>query len=305
MSGLLSNWTRRLLAIGVILLPALGATSVRGADQAPIGKAFLWEVTAANARAYLFGTIHVGRKDFYPLPPQVDKALEASDALVVEVDTSDTQKIVESAKATMYTPPDGLAKHVSKETLDGLTDVLDKLELPPQIANQIRPAALGFTLGIWELQRYGYSAAQGVEQHLLKAARNLGKPILELESAEFQMQVMNSFAPEEEESILKGALAQVKSGKYVEIMQRTVAAWRSGDVSAFEQAVKDSNEDYELLERINEKFNVQRNRAMADKIEGFLRDGKSVFVGVGALHLVGQQSVVDLLRLRGYNVDQR
>ncbi|MEE9913627.1 MAG: TraB/GumN family protein [Deltaproteobacteria bacterium] len=49
---------------------------------------------------------------------------------------------------------------------------------------------------------------------------------------------------------------------------------------------------------------VNRNRKWMKKIEGLLAGGSGTMVIVGVAHLAGRDSVVDLLRRRGYQVVQ-
>ena len=53
---------------------------------------------------------------------------------------------------------------------------------------------------------------------------------------------------------------------------------------------------------IYDKLFFSRNRKMADKIKTYLQKEGDFFVVVGAGHLVGDRSVVDLLRAEGYTV---
>jgi len=53
------------------------------------------------------------------------------------------------------------------------------------------------------------------------------------------------------------------------------------------------------------KLLLDRNRAWIPKLEEFLKSDKAVLVVVGAGHLVGKDSVVELLTAKGYKVEQR
>jgi hypothetical protein len=58
------------------------------------------------------------------------------------------------------------------------------------------------------------------------------------------------------------------------------------------------------LSAIFEKVIFERNRRMVSKIEDFLRTKETYFVIVGAGHLVGSQGVIELLRGKGYLIEQ-
>jgi uncharacterized protein YbaP (TraB family) len=49
---------------------------------------------------------------------------------------------------------------------------------------------------------------------------------------------------------------------------------------------------------------VDRNKDWVPKIQQFMRSNENYLVIVGTGHLVGKESVVDLLRAKGYQVEQ-
>jgi uncharacterized protein YbaP (TraB family) len=50
---------------------------------------------------------------------------------------------------------------------------------------------------------------------------------------------------------------------------------------------------------------IQRNKNWVQQIEGAMRNNKNFLFVVGAGHLVGPESVVDMLKERGYQVKQQ
>ncbi|HLP31658.1 MAG TPA: TraB/GumN family protein, partial [Geothrix sp.] len=57
-----------------------------GSSCLAAGRGLFYVVRSPLTTAYLFGSVHLGRSDFYPLPPQVEQAFARSDLLVLEVD---------------------------------------------------------------------------------------------------------------------------------------------------------------------------------------------------------------------------
>ena len=93
-------------------IPASPAKLLLDAVRASGGKSFLWEVKSKTNVVYLFGTIHVGKRTFYPLPPQVEAALKQSQRLVVEADISNTDGLANIDAIINYQAPDSLDKHI-------------------------------------------------------------------------------------------------------------------------------------------------------------------------------------------------
>lgn len=80
-----------------------------------------------------------------------------------------------------------------------------------------------------------------------------------------------------------------------------LTAWRRGDTAAMAKLLEEGFEQYPDLYR---PLTVERNRKWIPQIEQLLDDRDDYLVVVGALHLVGTDSVIDLLERRGYKVKQ-
>lgn len=87
-----------------------------------------------------------------------------------------------------------------------------------------------------------------------------------------------------------------------EQFDQLATAWQQGDTQTLDQLVLDSFREYPELKR---KLILDRNRAWLPQLEQFLRADKDVLVVVGAGHLVGKDSVLELLKAKGYKVQQR
>jgi hypothetical protein len=85
-----------------------------------------------------------------------------------------------------------------------------------------------------------------------------------------------------------------------------VKAWKSGDVEELEELLYPEDADYPHEEELNTILNVERNRKMAQKIQGYLEsDDETYFVVVGAAHLVGDENIRQLLEENGYRCIQQ
>jgi uncharacterized protein YbaP (TraB family) len=128
------------------------------------------------------------------------------------------------------------------------------------------------------------------------------KRILELESLEEQLQFLSQLSDREQESLL---LYELKSKNVLEKeTNQLVQAWLAGDVRGMESILNRGIRQDPQLSSVYEKMVDERNRKMALKIEEFLGAGKDYFVIVGAGHLVGDQGIPEILRRKGYSVEQ-
>lgn len=289
--------------ISLILLSLVLSASVRGNASAG-QKGFLWEVRSKTATVYLLGSVHVFKKELYPLPGNIEKAFQGSDTLVVEanIDEINLENLMTMLEGAFYPEDETLEKHLSKETYSLAEAKLAEFGIPIQLFQRSRPWVVALMITSLEVQRSGFDAEYGIDKHFLNKARDR-KKILELESIGYQISLFNGFPEAEQEAFLLYTLKDVDVMKGE--MDAVVKAWIAGDTKAMESVVtKGLREDPRVLP-VHEKLFYERNRNMASRIEEFLKTGGKHFVVVGAGHLVGNEGIPELLRRKGYSVEQR
>ena len=87
-------------------------------------------------------------------------------------------------------------------------------------------------------------------------------------------------------------------------MGSMVRAWASGDVQAMESIMSEAALQDASLAPIVVRLFDERNMRMTSTIEGYLNSNGSYFVIVGAGHLLGKRGIVELLKSKGYGVEQ-
>lgn len=265
-------------------------------------KNFLWKAQSNTANVYLLGSIHVMKKDIYPLDSKIEDAFKRSNTLVVEANISDMGKIDMQKLLTnaFYSGNDTLERHVSRETYELIRKETERLGLPIQMINKQKPWIIALTLSSLELMKLGFTPNDGIDMYFLSRAG--GKRIVELESVDYQLELFSSFSDNEQELFLIQTLKELKILGHE--MDKLLRAWKSGDTKGMEEIIsKGSNEDIRIG-RILEKLNDERNRKMTSRIEEFLKTKDSYFVVVGAAHLVGNKGIIEMLKAKGYSVEQ-
>jgi uncharacterized protein len=290
-----SYW--RILALGVALT-LFAATALAGE------KSFLWEVKSKTATVYILGSVHLARSDIYPLAPKIEASFNRADVLALEADPAeakDERLMQQMLLSALYPEGETLRDHLSRETYALAEQELKQLGLPLEYFNRTRPWLLALTLETVELQRLGFDPEYGIDSHF--AAKAAGKKrIVELESFDYQIRLMNDFPEREQELFLLYTIkdmAILKDG-----VEELMSAWRSGDTKSMEALVTRSLSEAPQLRPIFDKLLYKRNREMGGKIERFLQGKETVCVIVGAAHLVGKEGIIELLRGKGYSVEQ-
>jgi uncharacterized protein len=296
------NWSFRSLPVFTIFFFLIQVVYAPGTDALD-KKNFLWKVRSKTATVYLLGSIHFLKKDVYPLDLKIEEAFEKSTALVVEADVNDVSQIdLEKLMGqVMYQGNGTLQNHVSGETYELLRNELGQIGLPIELANQQRPWFVALTLTSMELVKLGFDPESGVDMHfLLKASGR--KKILELESLDYQINLLSTLSDTEQEAFLLYTLKDLHT--LDREANALVSAWMWGDTKGIESILLKSETDNTGMSSLSEKLLYKRNRNMVSKIEGFLKTRETYFVVVGAGHLVGDQGIIEMLRGKGYTVEQ-
>ena len=279
---------------------------VAGDAAAQSARLFLWEIVSVTNRAYLFGTVHAGKKDWYPLAPAIEEALADSKVLVVEADVTNVDAMAKTTSAMVYAEPDNLRNHVPPADYERFRKLLGRYAISePQIA-QLKPFMAVSVLVFSEWARLGYLPQFGVDSYLIRKARAEAKTVVEIEGVDEQVRLMDSLSEAEHRQIFDGTLKALESGLSSEQITGMVNAWQSGDPALMLEIAQRYNESVPGAKEFEEKFVWARHEAMARKIEGYMNDSKARhFIAVGSLHLAGPRGLVEMLRKRGYIVRQK
>lgn len=300
---------KRPLAFALHTLAAAACTlaAFAASAQLPSGERhFLWEVIGVSNRVYLFGTVHAGKKGWFPLPPAIESAFDDSKVLVVEADITDVNAMAKTAPAMQYTPPDTIREHVTAEQYERFRKLLPRYSIPETALRQLKPFMAVSTLVFSEWARLGYMPELGIDGYLIRKARADLKPVIEIEGVDSQVKLMDSLTEAEQREVFEGTIKALEMGLTGEQITGMVNAWQSGDPNLMLEIARRYNDNIPGAKEFEEKFVWSRHEDMAKKIEGYLNDSKvRHFVAVGALHLAGPRGLVEMLRKRGYIVRQR
>ncbi|HEV7551342.1 MAG TPA: TraB/GumN family protein [Candidatus Angelobacter sp.] len=295
---------RYIHAVLIVLLAFLGlAQAQQAAPAQPKPRRFLmWKATSPTATVYLVGSIHLGDSSMYPLPGEVESAFAAAKALVVEInikkaDQAKMAGLIE--KYGLYTGGDSLSKHLSRETQATLDDYCTRHNVPRQGMEQLKPWVVAVTIAAMAWQQAGEEPSLGIDMHFLDEVKPPQR-IDELETMESQLSIFAQASEEEQQNMLAAILKQGDRTK--DLIKRTQAAYVSGDPDAVKK-IMDEQDDVGS-KSLEKKLLDDRNVTMTAKMEEYLKGKDPIFVVVGAAHIVGDKGIAQLLRDKGYKVEQ-
>jgi uncharacterized protein len=289
------------LAALLLAIATLCAGPAAGASE----RSVLWSVRGEHNTVYLLGSIHVLRPGDGALPRAALEAYEEAERLVMEIDlddpaVTDPTALLGTMQRAALLPEGETLRRVMGDDYAAIAGRVRESGLDLAVFDRFAPWFVATMLLQLELAQRGFQPELGIEQQLADRAVRDGKPIEGLETAEQQFAVLAGLPLPEQKRFLLMTLADTE--RLDEEIEDLLAAWRSGDTDALEDKLSAAYEEFPELYR---PLTEDRNRAWVERLEELLEERDDYLVVVGALHLVGRHSVVDLLRQRGHAVTQQ
>lgn len=262
----------------------------------------LWHAQGVSNSVYLLGSIHLLRAEDHPLPSIIDAAYEDAEILVMELDMDDldgaaTQRLFNENGVLR----DGttLRDLMGEELYRRAAIAAEASDIPIDLLAQSEPWLAAITVEMMALYRIGFDPKMGVELHMTSLAIQDGKPIEGLEAVEEQLAFLDGLSLQAQRDMLLQTLED--SADMAESIDDMIRAWRHGDIEFLETQLLDSLAEHEEL---NDALVTNRNLRWASQIDELLDDRDDYLIIVGALHLVGEGGVPNLLAQRGVKIRQ-
>jgi uncharacterized protein len=283
------------LLLLVLLFAAAGAT--RAED-----KTFLWRVRSDKSQIYILGSIHFLKKENYPLNKTIEKAFDGTQKLVLEIDfKSEDAGAVQRVTLEKGLSHDGrtLQQNLSPETYRLAEKRAQELGIDIRALSPLKPWVVALTMTALQLQKLGFDPNYGVDRYLAERAKKSGKTMAGLETAAFQIGLVDQLSERDQESMLRQSLKEMD--RLDRGLNQIVRAWSTGDVNSLEASLLSGMREYPA---VHQTMIADRNRRWLPQIEQMIEQGESTLIVVGAAHLVGKDGVIELLKARGYTVEQ-
>ncbi len=260
----------------------------------------VWKVSKNNHHIYLGGTVHTLPSSQFPLPEEFDIAFKQSDAVVLETqlpsgdDKAFQQKFMQQVT---YQGQVNLSNFISPQTYQMLKQYLSDNGMNIEQLAHFKPGFLVSMLTLMAAEKAKLKG-DGVDVYFDKLAQRHDKPVEFLETIDFQIALLANIGRDNEDQLIKSTLSQLTH--FQTMFSQLLLAWRNGDVKALEKLVIQPIriEDPKSFKTMI----INRNRDWLPKIEAMFQDKDIEFVLVGVAHLVGNGSVIELLREQGYQV---
>ena len=279
--------------LAVVLLFFLVAITLADTDRS---HGLLWELSKTGQQpAYLFGTIHSEDPAVVELPATVKQAFDASNSVVLEM-LMDTDTMRYSSAAMLMLDGRSLSDMIGMPLYKKVSAAIASRGIPELVLNRMKPWAAAVTLSTPALE-----TGQILDLVLYQDALQQDKAVYGLETVREQLDLFDSMSESDQVTLLRDAVDKFPEldALHAELLE----VYKQRDLEGL-LAINETSmqaEDQRLAKEFQRRVIDDRNHRMAERMQQYLRQGKA-FVAVGALHLPGEQGLLNLLEQQGYTV---
>jgi uncharacterized protein len=262
----------------------------------------VWAIHGDHNTVYLAGSVHLLKAEDASLPAGFDRAYKGSKAIVMELAIDK----IDAMATAQWMMENGMLKDgatlratIGDERYARVSKEAARLGIPMEAADMLQPWALGLQLVEMQYMQLGFDPQKGVEQQLEHEAQADGKPISGLETMDEQLGVLQGMSKSDQARFLDMTVTEMHDVDSE--TQSVITAWRSGDAAKLAALL---SEEYKSFPNLYRALVTERNKRWVPQIEKLLHANQDVFVVVGALHLVGDGGLLELLRHDGFKPEQ-
>lgn len=276
-------------------------------DKGKVSKGFFYEIENKDNKVYMLGSIHVGKSSLYPIDKSIVSALKSSDKIYMEIDLSKKDEAKAMQEKIYYKDGKSLKDDLGEDLYKRVLKIFESFGMAEDHVKKIRPWAIYNTLSV-DPSGTAANANYGVESYFLALSLLNKIEIDELESMEFQSDLLSNFDNASYVKMIGDLTTEIENNDYKNInagLDNLLDAWTKGDKAKMKNIL--SQEGDEASEKFNEALLKERDQGMAKKIDTMLKkDGKNTyFILVGSAHLVPNNSVTGILKNMGYKVVEK
>ncbi|MFO7890406.1 MAG: TraB/GumN family protein [bacterium] len=262
----------------------------------------LWRIKTDNNTVYFLGSIHMLKKECYPLDPAIQDAYHDAQIVVFEVNIDSSQSFQAQQKIMVKAiskDTTSLKDKLNSDTYQRAACILSEAGVNISQFNMFEPWFFSISLMAMKIQQLGFDPSYGIDYHFFNKAKQNGKQILSLETIDFQIDLFDELNSEDQEAIVKQTLDEIDLLE--EELDKMINLWVTGDAEQLAEMVIKNFRDYP---RIYNKFLIERNKRWLDLIESLLKDDKNSLIITGTAHLLGDEGVLSLLERKKYIIEQ-
>lgn len=273
----------------------------------------MWKVTDQDGNfIYMMGSIHVADSEVMNMPEYFEAAYAQSNAIAVECDTTEIVNDLSQSFAMIskmkYPDNSTLDQHVSKEIYDAAVKALKDDKIYSPLYDYYKPIFWTSMMDAMAVEKSKLSTDYGVDMTIINRAKADEKEVLEIESVDFQNDLLANFSEDIQNLMLKAYVMNgYSSEEAAKELEELYEHWKNGTITEellnqeddFSDITEFTEEEKAAYEEYNKQMLTDRNIGMADKAQEYLQGDKTVLYIVGAAHYYGDNGLMKLLTDKG------
>ncbi len=276
------------------------AVAALSTAHAQIAKPFLWDLTKDGKTMSLFGSLHVGKPDFYPLPESVIKRFEEATVLAVEADV--TLPETQQACMKLAVTDEKLESMLSSDDFAALSGYIKASAIPDSTINKRKLWMVNLALVGAELNQLGVDFGRGLDVTFLREAKLSKKRVVEVEGGAQQCGALAGATNAETTAALTRFLAAVRQNRMEKRLDQMLTSYRAGDGPSLNKVVNEEFGDSKEGMMAKQRIFDNRHPPMAERIESFFKSPERHFAVIGVGHMFGDNNLLEALAKRGITV---
>jgi uncharacterized protein YbaP (TraB family) len=285
------------------LFPSLAVGLLACLSARADGEHVFWEVSGQHNTVYLLGSVHLLHSNDKALPSVTEAAYLDAEIIVQELDIlGAAAELTSSAALALQTLPEGqtLAAVLGTDLHVQLQKAAAPLHIDTDFLTRMQPWYVAMQIMQARLLKAGFSPLDGVDYQIAIRAQQDSKPLRGLETAVDQLSVFAKLPMDEQREFLRATLEEADPARQ---LAEITAVWRRGDLAELETLLRSGAEE---SPEFFKALTTDRNLRWMPQIEAMLAHPEDDYLVVtGALHMVGEDGLVELLRRKGYRIERR
>ncbi len=266
----------------------------------------LWEIEGTGNRIRLLGSVHFLRAADHPLPSAMLDAYREADVIVMEValDAINLTDVLRVQQELAIDPRGrSLSDIIGARAYRNAQSQASAIDISLEMLQPFEPWFAALQITQLRIMQLGFDGSYGVEMTMTRKANADGKPIVGLETLTQQLRMLDTLSAPAQKRFLMETLEE--AGEIGDGLDKIVNAWKHGDIATLENLLLEGLDGQpEVQPEVYEQVLVQRNRRWTKQIIGMTNDSKDYLIIVGALHLIGADSVQNMLGDAGIRTRQ-
>jgi len=258
----------------------------------------MWQIGRGAKRITLYGTVHALPPGKIWMSAAAQRAFADADTLVVEAaDTADAAAVAAVVQRVGILPAAvPIASRLPTDLQTQVAETMQRLGLAEGRLDHLKSWLAAISILGADMARSGLDPADGVDRALIAMAQAAAKPVIGLETAEYQLGLFDAL-PEAEQRLLLGSAVSDAASAQDEV-RGLLEAWEAGDM----ERIRADFDDGKLSPELEAALLTRRNTAWSNWLAQRVKRREKLFVAVGAAHMAGPNGLIALLRARGIRI---